>query len=142
MLLPLLRQLIAYEQQPNKYGIVFFKGLTERDATWLCKLCESPKHRESPELDKLLAMAIERIRNHVVHCDKAGNARSTPPIEAWLQLCKASLYKDNEQYLRELFKMPSNFPSIFDVRNIQVPASIKLREWSSTPLFIEPHQDF
>ena len=131
VLLPLLRELIAFEQQPNKYGIVFVEGLTERNAAWLCKLYESPKHIESPALDQLLAIATEKIRKHVNQCDKVGNSRSTPPIDAWLLLCKTSLYSDNEQFLRELLKMPINFISIFDVRNVQVPASIKLREWSS-----------
>lgn len=129
-LLPLLSEFIADEQKPNQYGIVFVEGLTERDAAWLCELCQSPTHGQSPGLGRLLAIGVEKIHKHVIKLDKGGHSRSAPPTPAWLQLCKTCLHIEFEPILKELLNMPSKFPSVFDLRTVQVPASIMLREWS------------
>ncbi len=129
-LLPLLSEFIADEQKPNQYGIVFVEGLTERDAAWLCELCQSPTHRQSPGLGRLLAIGVEKIHKHVIKLDKGGHSRSAPPTPAWLQLCKTCLHIEFEPILKELLNMPSKFPKVFDLRTVQVPASIMLREWS------------
>ena len=129
-LFPLLHEYMEYEQKPNQYGIVFVEGLTERDAEWLCMLCQSPSHRQVPWLGKLLAIGIEKISKHVIKLDKGGRSRSESPTHAWLLLCNACLYNEHEPFLKELLSMPSKFPGVFDLRTVQVPASIKLREWS------------
>jgi hypothetical protein len=55
--------------------------------------------------------------------------RSEPPTSAWLQLILACLSGHDDSRLKELLQLSDAFPKIFELREIQVPAAVKLRTW-------------
>lgn len=130
---PMLKDLLLYEPQPNKYGIIFNAGLAERDAVWLCKLSKAQLFSQGSDFSVLLGIAIEKLVAQL-KCLATGDyrTRSEPPTSAWLQLILACLNGSAESRLKELLQLADEFPKIFDLREVQVPAAIKLKGWKGS----------
>jgi predicted 2-oxoglutarate/Fe(II)-dependent dioxygenase YbiX len=127
---PLIKDLLLYEPQPNKYGIIFNAGLAERDAVWLCKLSKAQLFSQVSDFSVLLGIAIRKLVTQL-KCLTTGDyrTRSEPPTSAWLQLILACLNGHDESQLKELLHLADEFPKIFELREVQVPAAIKLKTW-------------
>ncbi|XZE33938.1 2OG-Fe(II) oxygenase [Pirellulaceae bacterium SH501] len=130
---PLLKDLLLYEPQPNKYGIIFNAGLAERDAVWLCKLSKAQLFSQGSDFSVLLGIAIGKLVAQL-KCLATGDyrTRSEPPTSAWLQLILACLNEGDESRLKELLQLADDFPKIFELREVQVPAAIKLKGWKGS----------
>ena len=127
---PLLKDLLLYEPQPNKYGIIFNAGLAERDAVWLCKLSKAQLFSQESDFSALLAIACEKLVLQLKSVTSGDyRTRSEPPTSAWLPLILACLNGGDESQLRVLLQLADEFPKIFEVREVQVPAAIKLKTW-------------
>lgn len=128
--LPLIRDLLLYEPQPNKYGITFNAGLAERDAVWLCKLSKAQLLSHDLDFSQLIAIACRKIATQLGDLAKENyRIRSEPPTSAWWQLILACLYGRDEDRLNELLQLPNEFPTILELREVLVPTAVKLMEW-------------
>ncbi len=125
---PMLKDLLLYEPQPNKYGIIFNAGLAERDTVWLCKLSKAQLFSHGSDFSILVAIACRKLVTQL-NCLTTGDyrTRSEPPTSAWLNLILACINGHDDSRLKELLQLADEFPKIFELREVQVAAAIKLR---------------
>lgn len=130
---PLLKDLLLYEPQPNKFGIISNFGLAERDALWLCKLSKTQLISNVSDFSTLVAIACRKLVTQL-KCLTTGDYRtqSEPPTSAWLQLILACLNGGDESQLENLLRLTDEFPKIFNLREVLVPAAIKLQAWKAS----------
>lgn len=131
---PLLKDVLLYEPKPNKYGAIFNAGLAERDAAWLYKLSKAKLFNEKSDFSELVEIAYRKLVSQLKSfATESYHTHSERPTSAWLNLILACLHGSEEPRLKELLKLADEYPKVFELREIQVPAAIKLKGWAGSP---------
>ncbi|MCA9199398.1 MAG: 2OG-Fe(II) oxygenase [Planctomycetales bacterium] len=130
-ILPALQQLLQFEPPANQYGVKFLEGLAVRDAKWLLKLARDKKHGglSAEQFDSLFGIACEKLAAYVQMMAEKSFRRGTPPQESWRVLCQAMIAAESDR-LVDLLQLPQDYPGVFEFREIQVPAAVKLRNFA------------